>query len=438
MSSIFVLEQATVAAKQSNWTLLNQYLQQLLAKESHTAGLVVSEGLENPNSQLLHWALAVLQLGDFQERWDVAKIFPSLGLVAVPPLLDILADETADLELRWFTGRILGQFQAPQVIQGLVELLQQAESEELCTMAAEALAQMGTFAIEPLTQLLAFENTRFLAVQALAQIRHSQTINPLLSVLKDEQPAIRTAVIEALSSFHDPRVPPVLVEALSDIAASVRREAIVGLGLRPDLQQTLKTVQLLRDRLWDFNGEVCQQAAISLGRMGTLDAAAALFEVLNSPLTPIPLQITAVRALGWIELPQTLEYLQQLLFSTTAVEVAQEIVSALGRMEQPALAFPAADILINWLSSSDLLVQQPGLKSSIVLSLGQLGNPHALEPLIAMLADADECVRFHAIAALRQLVPHNAQWRLQVLATDEQLLPALKAGVNQALLEWSC
>jgi HEAT repeat protein len=438
MSSIFVLEQATVAAKQSNWTLLNQYLQQLLAKESDTAGLAVSDWSETTKSQLLHWALAVLQLGDFQERWDVAKVFPSLGLAAVPPLLDILADETADLELRWFTGRVLGQFPAPQVIQGLVELLQQAESEELSTMAAEALAQMGTLAIEPLTQLLAFENTRFLAVQALAQIRHSQTINPLLSVIKDQQPVVRTAVIEALSSFHDPRVPPVLVEALSDVAASVRREAIVGLGLRPDLQQTLKTVQLLRDRLWDFNWEVCQQAAISLGRMGTLEAAAALFEVLNSSLTPIPLQITAVRALGWIELPQTLDYLQQLLFSTATIEVAQEIVSALGRMEQPALAFPAAEILIKWLSSSDLLVQQPGLKSSIVLSLGQLGNPHALEPLIEMLADADECVRFHAIAALRQLAPHKAQWRLQVLATDEQLLPALKAGVNQALLEWSC
>src|SRR3712207_8445144 len=50
--------------------------------------------------QVLNLALDVLDAGDFQERWEVAKVFPKLGAIAIAPLLEILEDEDADLELR--------------------------------------------------------------------------------------------------------------------------------------------------------------------------------------------------------------------------------------------------------------------------------------------------------------------------------------------------
>jgi HEAT repeat protein len=97
-----------------------------------------------------------------------------------------------------------------------------------------------------------------------------------------------------------PRIPPVLLNALNDPAAVVRKEAVIGLGLRTDLGEELDLLARLKPLLYDFNWDVCQQAAIALGRLGTDEAADALFNVLKSPATPVPLQIDFVRAwAGW-------------------------------------------------------------------------------------------------------------------------------------------
>jgi HEAT repeat protein len=84
--------------------------------------------------QVLNLALDVLYAGDFQERWEVAKVFPKLGAIAIAPLIEILEDEEADLELRWFAARILGGFNDPTVITTLVELLKTSEDEDLAAM----------------------------------------------------------------------------------------------------------------------------------------------------------------------------------------------------------------------------------------------------------------------------------------------------------------
>ncbi|MCA1992688.1 MAG: HEAT repeat domain-containing protein [Coleofasciculus sp. S288] len=419
-----------MATNQQNWTLVNQCLQQLpLEKKGAT-----SPSLNEPElQQILNLAVKVLVESDFQERWEVAKLFPKLGERAIAPLIEILEDEDADLELRWYAARILGEFQHPQVVTALVELLQNAEDEDLAEMAAAALANLGSFAIDALTPLLAEEDTRFLAVQALTHIRRVETIAPLLSVVDDPQVSIRAAVIEAISSFHDFRIPPVLVKALNDLAARVRKEAIIGLSLRPDLRDELDLVNRIKPLLWDFNGEVCQQAAIALGRLGTDDAAEALFQVLKSPATPLPLQITVVRALGWMETLDAVDYLQQGL-TFTSVAACQEIVSVLGRLSEPSLRPKAAKILIDFLNSGQEAVREMGVKQALAIALGQLGDGRAQKVLIEMLAEEDTGVRLHAIAALKQFP--EAYPQLQQLATDEQLVPALKEGVAIALAEW--
>ncbi|WP_347239482.1 HEAT repeat domain-containing protein [Microcoleus sp. FACHB-68] len=437
MSNVLILEQARLAEQQANWSLLTQYLQQLLMGENQKSGLEKSQPAELENFNiLLVWALEILEAGDFQERWDVAKIFPSLGNAVIEPLIEILEDEDADLELRWFAGRILGEFNQPAVINALVALLKTSESEELNAMAAGALANLGASAIDALISLLAEEESRLFAVKALAQIRNAQTIAPLLSVVHDRQALVRAAAIEALIAFHDPRIVPVLVEALNDLAAPVRREAVIGLGLRQDLQNELDLVKLLTARLWDFNFEVCQQAVISLGRLKTAPASAALFEVLRSSATPVALQIEVIRALGWMGTSEALEYLQQALAGQTECAVGQEIVAVLGRMELPALTIRAAEILMDLLHSSHPLVQHPSIRKAIALGLGQLGHRQALDSLIYLLADLDVGVRLHALAALKQLAPENARQQLELLASNEQLTPALKAGVVLALNEW--
>ncbi len=428
------LEQAQKAAQQGDWSQLNQSLQHYLVELKPPLS-------EADLRQGLALALMVLEAGDFQARWDVAKVFPALGEAAISPLIELLQDDEADLESRWFAARILGQFDSPETVHALIAILQNAADEELSMMAAEALANLGASTIAALTPLLADEDTRFLAVQSLSQIRHTETITPLLGVVDDPQPTIRAMAVDALGSFHDPRIPPLLLQALTDPAAIVRRAAVASLGVRSDLVNELDMVSPLSDRLWDLNLEVCQQAAIALGRLGTDAAIASLFQVLNSPHTPFSLQIETIRALGWAETKKALECLQQSLVtlnpSHTPVDVFLEMVTILGRWSNPDLKPRAAAILINLLNSTHPITTHPKIKQAIALSLGYLGQLAAIEPLTQLLADDDSGVQLHAIAALKSLDFQASLQHLETLAQQNNLPEAMKRGVAIALQELS-
>ncbi len=429
-----VLEKATTAAQQGNWSLLNQYLQQLPLGKNATDADAESAPLNDSDlEQVLNLALDVLDAGDFQERWEVAKVFPRLGAIAIAPLIELLEDDEADLEMRWFAGRILGEFNHPTVITSLVHLLKTSEDEDLTAMAAAALSSLGNSAVDALASLLADPESRLLATQSLSQIRRPEIIAPLLSVVHDPEASVRSTAIEALSSFHDPRIPPVLLDALDDHAAAVRKEAVIGLGLRSDLWEELDLLNRLKLLLYDFNREVCQQAAIALGRSGTDEAADALFDVLKSPATPVPLQIDFVRALGWVKTPKALDYLQQTL-TEASVECALEIVRVLGRIEEPVLKTRATQILIDFLNSEHPSAKTATIKQALAQAWGELGEIGAIDALVGLLAEPTDSVRLHAIAALKNFPTTHQQ--LEQLAADENLAPALKQGVAIALAEW--
>jgi HEAT repeat protein len=429
-----VLEQATTAAKQGNWSLLNQYLQQLPLRKNTTDADAESASLNQTDlEQVLNLALDVLYAGDFQERWDVAKVFPKLGTIAIAALIEILEDDDLDLELRWFAGRILGEFNHPIVITTLVDLLKSSQDEDLAAMAAAALSTLGNSAVDALTSLLDDPESRLLATKSLSQIRRPEIIAPLLGVIQDSQVSVRATAIEALSSFHDARIPPVLLEALDDPAAAVRKEAVIGLGLRSDLREELNLLNRLKPLLYDFNIEVCQQAAIALGRLGTDEAAETLFDVLKSPATPVRLQIDLVRALGWVGTTNSLDYLQQAL-DQVSVECALEIVRVMGRFEEPILKLRAAQILIDFFNSEHPTAKMTTVKQALAQAWGQLGEISAIDALVELLADPEDSIRLHAIAALKNFPTTHQQ--LEQLAIDEQLAPALKEGVAIALAEW--
>jgi HEAT repeat protein len=426
-----LLLQAQTANDAADWSSLIQCLQQLiLAEDTQNPEIVKNQ------EHLLELALTILEQGDFHQRWDIAKVFSRLGNIVISPLIEILEDADAEDELRWYAARILGELKNPEIIPPLVELLKTNDSEELQTTVVTALGEIGTFAIDALTELLGDENTRLLAVRSLSQIRQKEIIPPLLSVVQDPDVAVRAAAIEALSSFHDERVPPVLLNALDDLAATVRCEAVLGLGFRPDLCSQLDLVAKLEPRLYDFNLQVCCAATIALSKMSGDDAAEHLFKVLQSSHTPLKLQLETIRALSWVGSANSLEYLRQALNQLQSITLSEEIVKVLGRVQQPNLNALAAEILLGMLQLQHPATENPSVKSAIALSLGQLGRTQAIEPLIKLLADGDSSVRLHAIAALKNLAPEAAHQQLQQLATETTLTPELHKGIATALTEW--
>lgn len=432
-----LLEQAQLAHATANWALLLQCLQQLVSEVgSRKPEVGIQPVANNSLPSSLSWAVDVLIWGDFHQRWDVAKLLSKFGRAAIAPLLEILADEDADEELRWFTVRSLGSFDSPEAIAALIELLQTATNSEERGIAAAALAEIGSSAVFAITELLDRERTRALAVRSLADIRTKETIDPLLSVVRDSDMEIRAIAIEALSSFHDPKIPPVLVDALNDLGAKVRKEAVIGLSFRSDLRDELDLVDLLLLRLYDFNIDVCLAAANGLGRLGTDRAATGLFRVLQSPQTPSALQVEIVLALGRIGTSASLEYLRQVFEQIASIAIWQETINALGRVERVNLKSPAAEILLELLRTNHLAAQHTKLKQTIALSLGRLGEMQAIPSLIQLLADSDLAVKLHAIAALKQLNSTSAYQQLTQIAADANISPQLQQGVAIALQEW--
>lgn len=415
-------------AQQGNWSAVAQALQQ-----NYQAGSWAQLSA-NEIAVLISLAIDVLRSGDFQECWDVAKIFPGFGEAAILPLIALVKDEDEEPETRWFAVRLLGEASHPAAIQALVELLN-AEEDDLREMASGALVNFGIHAIAPLTDRLKASETRLLAVQALTQIRHSATIAPLLTVVQDDDPTIRAMAIEALGSFHDLQVPPILIQALNDLAAPVRRAAIAGLAVRTELTEALGLVNLLIDRLWDLNISVCQQAAIGLGRIGTDAAVNALSRAGSSANTPTSLQTEIVRSLARIGTPSAFSALQNLLDnpSRQATEVYQEIAIALGRWTDPTLKNSAAQTLTQSLTK---FAQNPPIQQAIALALGQLQQPFTVEPVIQLLASQDAGVRLHAIAALKQIQPQQTHEQLKILQANQNISPELRHGIAIALQEW--
>ena len=318
------------------------------------------------------------------------------------PYSKYCSDEKAELEIRWFALRILGEFNEPQIVISLVKLLEETEEEELAIASAQTLAKIGQPAITALIELLKEEKSRLLAVKSLAQIRRSEVIEPLLSVVDDSTAEVRVTAIEALGSFHHKRLIPVFIKALQDTEAKVRKEAIIALKMRAYLEEEFDLIDRIKPLLYDINSEVCQQAVLAMGCMKEEAAIKALFDILNFKNTPLSLKQEAVRALNWSSTFLALDYLKDCLYSDD-IKLNEEIITVLGRQESVELKSYATKILIEYLNSEPEITYQSQIKQAIATSLGELGDLSALTHLEKLALDENSKVKLYAKAAIKSV-----------------------------------
>ncbi|MEM8721929.1 MAG: HEAT repeat domain-containing protein [Cyanobacteria bacterium P01_G01_bin.39] len=392
-----ILEQGTEAAQRCNWLEVSHQLS-LLPRTSNKTKLF------NLNSRDWHTAfdlaLKMLIEADFQHKWEITKLLPLFGTGIIDPLSNLVLEETVASEVRWFICQVLGNFPQQKVVLTLVALLQQTSDSELIEIAGKTLIKVGDRAVAALVDLLEQPEHRLLAVKSLSYIRTTQTITPLLSIATQSEPELCAIAIKALGSFHDPRVAPVLIEALENKASAVRKEAAIAFGFRPDLCQELNLVARLQPLLFDLDLEVCSQAAIALSRMKQPDATKALYEVLQASTTPVMLKLELVKALGWSEISSGIDYLQQALHQANET-ITQEIIVVLGRITVAQLKPQCAQILIDFWQQQQPTSSQT--KQVLATSLGELRDKSAQPVLEQLAADGDRKVKLHALAALKKL-----------------------------------
>lgn len=354
-------------------------------------------------NQTLEKTLDSLYNGDFQQRWEMAKILPKFGAIAIKPLQEILLNENEEVEIRWFCLKTLGEFDDIEIIWILMKLLETTEEEELITLASDIFAKQGKQAIKTLSNLINFSSYQLLATKALAQIPSQEVIEPLLSVVTSDDIEVRVTAIEALSNFNDARITEILIKALKDNSSRVRKEAVINLSLRAKFQPELQVTSLIAELLYDLNLEVCQKAAIALSRLNTKTSAQALFQCLKNSHTPLALKSSIIKALGWMETQESLEYLEEALFLVDEILII-EIITVLGRIREENLRYQAVEILLNFYHSGHSSLNNSKINESLAYAWLQLLDYRAKSALIELEKSQESLVKIHANAALKLIM----------------------------------
>ena len=221
--------------------------------------------------------------------------------------------------------------------------------------AAEALAKKGGLeAVKALSEALKqdpFWGVRFEVSKQLASIKLDQAFDGLVVGLKDQDPKVRRAVVEAIADIKTQDTYKALKSIVEKGDASYYVEsaaartlgglAAVNLNGSSKEEKVLKLLKLVLKERGGWN-EVARSGAIAgLSQMKTSEAALNLILEYTELGVPQPLRLAAIRALGAISTGQSsvnleriLERLSELLretFFLTQVSVSM----ALGQMETP-------------------------------------------------------------------------------------------------------
>jgi HEAT repeat protein len=245
-------------------------------------------------------------------------------------------------------------------------------------IASEMLVAIGVDAIKPLILALNTPNeyVRRNAYQALTKIGAS-AVEMLIDSLKG---SVRWYAILALGEIGDPRAVEPLIACLRDASPFVRQVAANALGKIKDS----RAVEPLVDALSDPDETVRKNAVQALVEIGSFPAIEQFITMLGDPSEEV--RMLAVRALVEIGAPAV-----EMLIDSLKGNVRWYAILALGEIGDPRAVEP----LIACLRDTSPFVRQVAANA-----LGKIKDSRAVEPLVDALRDPDGTVRKNAAEAL--------------------------------------
>jgi len=349
------------------------------------------------------------------------------GTSAIDPLITVLAD--IDVELRIIAVEALGRSADARAVKPLFALLVDLHNE-VRKVAAVALAnlqhpewinwikgddddmiRLGSSghpnACDLLIAVLAveFHPLRQGAAEMLGKLRDVRAVEPLTRALTAKSADVRSRAAEALGQLGDARAVEPLIRVLEDYEDQVRRNAAVALGQIGDF----RAVEPLIGRLI-LHGDCRHAIGNALVKLGAV-AVEPLMAVLIDKRFNYWGPACVVETLGKLGDTRAVEILIQTLANSNE-SVREKAATALTQLGQTQWS--------NWIKGDDddfsrlaasgcvrafeLLIC--GLKNgapTAAHALGKLGDPAALEPLIAALASDHHPMREAAVEALVRL-----------------------------------
>jgi len=339
---------------------------------------------------------------------------------ALEPLCTALADK--DRGVRWQAAHAMGWFGDQRAIVPLTQALRDSDLG-VGKAAAKALTHLGPpedpqaqawywvakdewekavslgeLALEPLCAALKDldEKRRVEAVKSLARMGASG-LEPILSRLDDNSDSVPQAAVMALGEIGD----PLAVEALCSMIAEKNRkwelrrataDALKKIGdprARESLEDVIRELIEPYENRWkpiDFERD---------GRTSLLWAAASALEVFEKPVDPL------LQAWYWVVKK---DWPKAVSLGTLAV---RPLCLCLGALADKELRTAAAALvkLDPWKHDREFMETVFGhrkkeVRQTLVMALGESGNPQAVEILLVACLDEDYAVRHAAEDAL--------------------------------------
>jgi len=203
-------------------------------------------------------------------------------------------------------------------------------------------------------------------------------IDHVIPLLKDDDPEVRKESVWLLEKLGDPRAAGALAPLLADRDQDVCKMTIHALGELGNPCAAPALIPLLKDPDTDIRGP----AAKALGRIGDPRMAQALIPLLVDADHYVRNEaVGALQTMKWT--PETIKDRVKLL----AAQNRWEEIVQLGQS-----AIPTVMTLLRNASGA--------IRSGAVRTLGQLGDPRAVDALLPFLQDPDSFVRIAAAEAL--------------------------------------
>ena len=155
--------------------------------------------------------------------------------------------------------------------------------------AVEALALVGSPAVDPLIKQLRDWDIRKYAIRALGKIKDERVLDPLLAQLRSDE--FKEDATEALVELGQPAVEK-LVAALKDKDENVRKQAVIALGRIKDSGAVEALIERLQDKDWFIR----LTAAAALETIGDERGREAIKPLLQDPDLVVKMRVERILA----------------------------------------------------------------------------------------------------------------------------------------------
>ncbi|MFZ2384730.1 MAG: HEAT repeat domain-containing protein [Candidatus Omnitrophota bacterium] len=308
-----------------------------------------------------------------------------IGVPAVDPLIDTLpTQESGNLANVIY---LLGQIGEKRAAGSLIPFLKSDDvTTQKITVYSLGLIKDSS-AVSPLIDLLrdtGSSDYRDLIIESLGEIGDPLAVDSLIHLLKDSDPSIRVDAAGALGSIKDSRATGALAVALKDENTDVVTAAAEALGKIG----TDEAVTLLLNTLTGGTDSESRAASSGLAVAGA-SAVEPLIGILENGESGYKVKLYAAEALGKLKDARAIEPLTRLMEtgSNANVETAANALVSIGKDSTLSL--------IGLLNNDDYQV-----KEAAVESLGKIGDPRAIESLIACFSEGNSTLAWAAKDAL--------------------------------------